>query len=135
MVRTVASFVISAALGVAIPICALIVLGQVTGAVALPEPPPWVREHLSISLYAIDLLAWLPPALISVLIIRSVARAHTAACGIVAGLFAIGALIVGVTLFPEQRSWADVANLFWREALLLIVFLPVACVLPFKRVA
>ena len=135
MVRTVASFVISAALGVAIPVCALIVLGQVTVAVALPEPPPWVPEHLSISLYAIDLLSWLPPALVSVLIIRSVARGHAVACGIVTGLFAIGALIVGVTLFPQQRSLADAANLFWREALLLIVFLPVACALPFKRVA
>jgi hypothetical protein len=135
MIRTVASFVISAALGVAIPVCALIVLGQVTLAVMRPEPPPWALEHLSLSLDAIELFAWLPPVLVSVVIIRRVARAHVVACGIVAGLFAIGALIVGVTVFPEQRPLADAANLFWREALLLIVFLPFACGLPFKRVA
>jgi len=134
VIRTAVNFVVSAVLGVAISFCALMVLGQVTLAVMRTEPPPWVREHLSISLYAIDLVAWLPPVIVSALIIRGIARGHAIAFGIVAGAFAIGALIVGFTVFPEQRSLAGAVSLFWREALFLIVFLPFACGLPFKRV-
>jgi len=134
VIRTVGSFFVSALLGAAIPFAALFILGHVTLAVMLPNAPPWVRDHLSVSILAIQLLAWLPPVLVSVLIIRLIGAVYPAVLGVIASLVAIATLFVAVALSPE-RSLADAVSLFWREALLLLVFLPIACVLQVKRAA
>ena len=129
-VRTIATFVASALLGVVVPLSAFIVLGLTTVAIMLPTPPAWVRDHVDLSIFALELFAWLPPVLISVFLIRQLARSHAAAHGIVAGLFGVGTLAVALTLTPGHVSLIDA----WREALLLLLLLPVACALPFKRV-
>ena len=128
--RTIATFLASVLLGVAIPLSAFVVLGLTTVAIMLPTPPAWVRDHLDLSILAIELFAWLPPVLISGFLIRQLASSHAAAYGIVAGLVGVGTLAVALTMTPARVSLTDA----WREALLLLLLLPVACALPSKRV-
>ena len=77
--RTIATFLASVLLGVAIPLSAFVVLGLTTVAIMLPTPPAWVRDHLDLSILAIELFAWLPPVLISGFLIRQLASSHAAA--------------------------------------------------------